>query len=130
MTARAGRVPTERLRQPGEILRLWIGFLAGPLVTLAEQAVQYLLVPGACAGGHELPLHATALVAVLLIGGSGLLAAREFRRAGAVADEAGGARARSRFMAAVGMLTSVVFGLGVVAHWLAVIILGACRTAL
>ena len=130
MTARAGGVPTQRPRQPSEMPRLWLGILAGPLVTLAEQAVQYLLVPEACVSGHDLPLHATALAAALLIAGFGLLAAREFCRAGPVADDAGGPRARSRFMAAVGMLISVAFGLGVVAHWLAVIILGACRTAL
>jgi hypothetical protein len=130
MTAGAGPVPAERLRQPGEILRLWIGILTGPLVALAEQEVQYVLVPGACTSGHELPLHVTPLIALLLIVGSGLVAAREFRRAGQVADEAGGARARTRFMAAVGMLTGVIFGLGVAAHWLATIILGACHTGL
>ena len=130
MTAGAGGVPAEQLRQPGEILRLWIGVLTGPLVALLEQEVQYLLVPGACAGGRELPLHVTALIAFLLIVGAGLLAAREFRRAGQVADENGGPRARSRFMAAVGMLTSIVFGLVVAAHWLAVVILGVCRTEL
>jgi hypothetical protein len=125
----SGSVPAERLQQPGEILRLWIGFLTGPLIALAEQEVEYLLVPGACASGHELPLHATALVALLLIAGSGLVARREFHRAGPVPDESGGPRARSRFMAAVGMLTSIIFGLGVAAHWLAVIILGACHRA-
>jgi len=130
MTAGAGGVPAEQLRQPGEILRLWIGVLTGPLVALLEQEVQYLLVPGACAGGRELPLHVTALIALLLIAGAGLGAAREFRRAGQVADESGGPRARSRFMAAVGVLTSIVFALVIAAHWLAVVILGVCRTEL
>jgi hypothetical protein len=130
MTAGSPGVRSERLREPGEILRLWIGVLTGPLVALLEQEVLYLLVPGACARGQELPLHLAALVALLLIAGSGVLSLREWRRAGAVADEAGGARARSRFMAIVGVLTSVIFGLGVAAHWLAAIVLGACQTRL
>jgi hypothetical protein len=130
MTARASGVTTERLRQPGRTARLWIGVLAGPLVALAEQEAQYLLVPGACAGGRVLPLHATALIALLLILGSGLLATRELRRIGPEAEEAGSPGARGRFMAVVGILSSVVFGLGVVAHWLAVVILGVCRSAL
>lgn len=130
MTAGTGPVPAERLGRPGEILRLWIGVLTGPLVVLAEQEVQFVLVPRACAGGNELPLHLTAVIALLLIAGSGLVAAREFRRAGDVADDAAGPRARTRFLGAVGVLTSVIFGLGVAAHWLVTIILGACHTGL
>jgi hypothetical protein len=130
MTAGTGGVPAEQLRAPGEILRLWAGILTGPLVALLEQGVQYLLVPGACAGGRELPLHLAALVALLLIAGAGMVALREWRRAGTVADDAAGARARSRFMAIVGVLTTGIFGLVVAAHWLAVLVLGACQISL
>jgi hypothetical protein len=130
VTARTTRAPGESPRQPGETLRLWIGVLAGPLVALLEQEVLYLLVPDACARGHELPLHLAALTALLLIVGAGLLALREWRRVAEEAHGTGGPRARSRFMAAVGMLTSIIFGLGIAAHWLAVIVLGACQTAL
>jgi hypothetical protein len=131
MSADAAGRRAEALRRPGEIFRLWVGVLAGPLVALAEQEAIYLLVPGACAGGQELPLHLTALLALLLIAGAGVLSLRDWRRAGAeVPDAAGGPQARSRFMAVVGILSSIIFGLAVLAHWLATILLGPCQQAL
>jgi len=129
MSAAPAGARTETLRRPAAIGRLWLGVLAGPVVALLQQELGYALVPLACAGGRELPLHLSHGLALLLIVGGGLLSLGDWRRAGGP-DDAGGPAGRTRFMAAIGLLSAVIFGLAVVAHWIAVIAFGVCQNAL
>ena len=107
---------------------LWAGILAGPLAALVQLQVNYALVLWVCGTGQAWALHAVSAAALLVSAGAGLLAWRNWRRAGADWDDEGaGVLPRSRFMAAVGMFVSAHSALVVVAQWVAVFFYGACQ---
>ena len=110
-------------------LALWAGVLAGPMATLVQLLVNYALVLWACgAGGREWPLHLVSLAALVVTLAAGLLSWRNWRRAGARWDEDdAGVMARSRFMAAVGMLISLHTALVCIAQWVAVFAYAPCE---
>ena len=107
---------------------LWACVLAGPLAALAQLQANYALVLWVCGTGQAWALHAVSLAALVVSAGAGLLAWRNWRRAGADWDDGGaGVLPRSRFMSAVGMFVSAHSALVVVAQWLAVFFYGACQ---
>lgn len=110
---------------PG-LLRLWGGLLAGPTAFLSNLQINYMLATLAC--DDAVPwLHLTALATLALAGGGGALAWHEWRRTGGEwPGEAEGPVPRSRFMAMLGLLTSALFALVIVAQWIPVFILGPC----
>ena len=106
---------------------LWAGVLAAPLAMLVELQTNYALVLWACRAGREWPLHLVALAALLVATGGGLLSWRNWQRAGANWEEEGaGVLPRSRFMAAVGLMISLLTALVVVAQWIPIFIHGPC----
>ncbi len=110
------------------LLALWAGVLVPPLAWLSNLLVSYLLVPWACATGRQFVLHLVTLVAVLLALGGGLLAWHNWWRAGREwPGDGGGVLVRSRFMAVVGLLSSAVFGLVILAQGIPSFILHACE---
>lgn len=114
-------------RKPAGILSLWVAVLAAPLAWMLGLNLGYSLVLVACAGGSMLPLHLVSLSTLAMAAGGGWLAWREWRRAGSEGPgEAGGTIPRSRFMAALGLLGSVFFGLTIVAQWAANFFLNPC----
>jgi hypothetical protein len=109
-------------------LSLWACVLAGPLAALAQLQANYALVLWVCGSGQGWTLHAVSLAALLIAAGSGLLAWRNWRRAGALWEDGGaGVLPRSRFMSAVGMLVSAHAALVVVAQWIAVFVFSPCQ---
>ena len=107
---------------------LWACVLAGPLAALAQLQANYALVLWVCGSGQGWTLHAVSLAALLVCLGSGLLALRNWRRAGAIWEDGGaGVLPRSRFMSAVGMLVSAHSALVVIAQWVAVFVYSACQ---
>ncbi|HEX8148561.1 MAG TPA: hypothetical protein VF591_15380 [Pyrinomonadaceae bacterium] len=109
---------------------LWACVLAGPVAALAQLQANYALVLWVCGTGRAWSLHAVSLAALAVAAGAGLLAWRNWRRAGAVWEDGGaGVLPRSRFMSAVGMFVSAHSVLVVVAQWLAVFFYGACQRA-
>jgi hypothetical protein len=107
---------------------LWACVLAGPLAALAQLQANYALVLWACGSGGTWALHAVSLLALLVAAGAGLLAWRNWRKAGARWEDGGaGVLPRSRFMSAVGMFVSAHSALVVIAQWIAVFIFGACQ---
>jgi hypothetical protein len=107
---------------------LWAGVLAGPMAALVQLQANYALVLWVCGTGRAWALHAVSLAALAVAVGAGLLAWRNWRRAGADWDDEGaGVLPRSRFMSAVGMLVSAHSALVIVAQWLAVFFYGACQ---
>ena len=107
---------------------LWLSVLAPPMAALVQLQANYALVLWACGRGREWPLHLVSALALLVCVGSGLLAFRNWRMAGALwADGGAGPLPRSRFMAAVGMLVSSHSLLVVVAQWVAVFVYSPCQ---
>ncbi|HEV2765220.1 MAG TPA: hypothetical protein VGV38_19715 [Pyrinomonadaceae bacterium] len=107
---------------------LWAGVLAAPLAMLVELQVNYALVPWACHTNRVWPVHLTALIALALTVGGGLLSWRNFRRAGEKwEDDGAGVLPRSRLMASLGVLISALIALVVLAQWLAVFFYNPCQ---
>lgn len=110
------------------IRALWAAVLLGPLAFLAALELGYILVDRACVTGRMLPVHLSFLVWLLVAAGGGLLGWREWRRWGArPAGDQGGPEGRSRFLALLGVLTSVFTALLIVALWSASLFLHPCQ---
>lgn len=109
------------------ILSLLVGALGGPVIALAVLHGLYPLSAMLCGRGGELTFHLGSVAALLLVAGCGWLAWRDWRLAGGEwpGDE-GGVLGRSRFLAAMGMLSSGIFALIVLAQWLPLLFHGPC----
>ena len=105
----------------------WFGVLAGPLAMLTSQSAQYALVPWACYSGVPFVVHIPPLIFLATTALAALLARREWRTGGGgEMDAASGVLARARFLGALGVATSVLFGLIIVAMWVADAFLNTC----
>jgi uncharacterized membrane protein YfcA len=108
-------------------MRLWFPILVPPLVTLAQQSVNYALVALECEQQQRFPIHAVAAVALLAaLAGVGI-AWRHWKRAGVAAPEdSGDQRSRTRFLAIVGISVSALMALAIAAQWLTVAFIPPC----
>jgi hypothetical protein len=113
---------------PRALLGQGAAVLGGPLVWLAQFQLNYALVPRMCAAGTALPLHLVFVVALLLVAGAGLLAWRTWRTAGAgwPSSDEGGPVGRSRLLGALGLMTSTLFSLVILAQWIPTFIVDPC----
>ena len=107
---------------------LWLGIFVGPVAWLAHFQVSYSLVPWVCKNDGEVALHVVSLLCLLIAGVGGVLAWTRLRVAGARAPGAAGEAlmARSRFMALLGLMSSVLFGLIILAQGLASFFISPC----
>jgi hypothetical protein len=110
------------------ISALWVGVLLAPVAWAAQQQALYAMVPWSCQTGHAFALHAVSLAAVLFALVGALVAWRNWSRAGRGEsdDDRGGARARSRFLAVLGLVASLFFALVIVAQGIAAFVLHPC----
>jgi hypothetical protein len=117
-----------RITEGGHLLALWTGLLLAPLAWLLNISAGYALVPRACATGNHLPGHLVHLVCLLLALGGALVAWRLWQAIGSRwPEDEGGPAARSRFMAATGVLTSLLFALVIVAQWVPSFMISPCQ---
>ncbi|HET9983900.1 MAG TPA: hypothetical protein VFQ38_09950 [Longimicrobiales bacterium] len=109
---------------------LWFAVFGAPLAWFVALVVAYALPAWACAAGRRWPLHAVYVVALVVCGGA-LLSARRIRRTTGDTEpgEAGGPLERTRFLAALGILASTLFGLVTLAQWIATFVIGPCQLA-
>lgn len=114
------------LKAGAGIGELWAGVLVGPTAMLLQLEANYALVLWSCATGHTWPLHLVSVLALLVTVVAGLLAYRVWGRVTANED-GGGPVARSRFMAAVGILISLLMCGVIVAQWIPVFIHHPCE---
>jgi hypothetical protein len=113
-------------RPRGKLL-LWTGFLAPALAFLLNLEVSYGLVPPACRADSEWTIHLANLLCLLISAGAGWIAWGEWRRTGRRwPDDGVGTEPRSRFLAALGVLSGGFFALVIVAQWLGTVILNPC----
>ena len=118
--------PTADLKAGAGVGELWAGVLVGPTAMLVQLEANYALVLWSCVTGHTWPLHLVSLLALLVTVVAGLLAYRIWGRVRAQED-GGGPVARSRFMAAVGILISLLMCGVIVAQWIPVFIHHPCE---
>jgi hypothetical protein len=117
-----------RPHSPGDQhpLMEWVGVLAGPIASLLNLQVSYMLVPWACASGAHGALYLVPMGALLLTALGGSFAWRVWQRTGR--DRPGdGAAARSRLLAVLGLLTSALFALVIIAQAIPTFILSPCQ---
>lgn len=111
-----------------EIRALWTGLLLAPAAFLLNLEVAYALVPAACASSTRVLVHLVHAVCLLLAAFGVLTAGRMWRLTGETwPGEAGGRLSRSRFMAGIGLLTSLLFVMVIVAQWIPSFVLNPCQ---
>lgn len=98
----------------------WTGVLAGPLAWGLHMQVNYSLVPWVCAHGGEILIHLVTILALLITALGAFSAWRGLKDAGAAGAEAkandSGQLPRARFMGILGLFTSAMFFLVIIAQ--------------
>jgi hypothetical protein len=109
-------------------LLLWLGFFGGPLIWLLSFGARWSLSGWVCAFRWKPALFVIAGVAIAISAGSGVLSWTEWQRVGReLPGEAGGAVARSRYVALLGVVLSAFAILLIVAQTIPEVVLGACE---
>lgn len=112
----------KRLKKGTRLLALWTGLLAAPIAWGAHMQVNYSLVPWVCTNGKEFLLHLVTIITLIICAIGGYAAWRSWQEAGIEwPGELGGVEkdeliSRTRFMAALGLLTSAMFFLTIIAQ--------------
>jgi hypothetical protein len=102
-------------------------YLLPTFAALLQLEVAYLSVSHACRQGSTMRLHVESAVALLLALGGVRVGWRAWSAAGGGWDEEGAdPAARTRFLAANGVLLGVLFVLVIVAMWLPIFFLDPC----
>jgi hypothetical protein len=104
---------------------LWAGILVAPAACAANLELGYLLVHPACLRNDMTPLHVVQILCLAAALEGGLIAWRALRREQTgVSGEAGD---RSRFLAGLGVWTSALFALVIVAQAVPSFVLHQCQ---
>src|SRR5690349_11038949 len=111
-----------------EIRALWAGLLLAPTAFLLNLEVAYGMVPVACSHQNRLLPHLVHAICFLLAATGGFFALRSWRSSGEIwpGDE-GGPVGRTRFMAGLGLLLSIMFMLVILAQWIPSFVLSPCQ---
>lgn len=110
--------------------RLWVGVIGPPAVWAMRIGAAYILVPYACWADQRWLVHLPTVVGVVATTAITLDAWRLWRRAGGGASaELGDVLARSRFMAAFGIMNGTFWILVMLAEELASIYIDPCLTS-
>jgi TRAP-type C4-dicarboxylate transport system permease small subunit len=107
-------------------LLLWISILGGPIAWLLHFQINYTLVPHACRSGHRITLYACTAVFLVLALICALIGWSMWRESSDQMEDDQPV-SRASFMAAVGMLSGLMFALTIVAQGLATIMLNPCQ---
>ena len=105
---------------------LWTCMLMSPIAWVAQLQAVYVLADQACKGNVQrvaLDMTTVGCLVLALVGGA--LAAIQWRRSRRLAQNDSLWR-RASWMAVEGMLSGVLFGVVIVAQWLAVVYLNPC----
>lgn len=124
----AGERGDKKFSQTSSQLLLWTGVLLAPIVWATQMEINYTLVPYACMTGHRVALYLVTLVALILAAMGGFISWRNWQEAGREwPSDAGDARTRSRFMGVLGLLSSAIFFLVILAQGIPDFILHPCQ---
>ena len=107
---------------------LWTLIVAGPVIVAIEMQANFVLVRQACSAQRSITLYAVVIVAMILTIATGLIAISYWRRAGtAWPTEAVDLANRIRFIVAVGVLSSVMSFLIILAQGIATVHFDPCQ---
>ena len=106
---------------------LWTALLAPPIVWAVQFEICYALVPFRCYGGTRAPLYAFTTVALLLTIAAGFLALINWRTVDRVwPNESTRPGSHIAFMSVLGLMSSLLFSLILIAEIIAVAVLHPC----
>jgi hypothetical protein len=107
---------------------LWLLVILGPVIAAAEFQTIFILVRQACSAQRKFWLYAVVVVAMLLTIGTALVAASIWRRAGATwPSEGADVATRVRFFAVLGILSSAMSFLVILAQGIATVHFDPCQ---
>jgi hypothetical protein len=120
--------PSTRIPEARRIAALWAGLLLAPLAFLLSLEVSYAAVTRACFDTGRGLIHLVQLGCLALAVVGGLVAWRTWRAEGSAwPGQEGGAPGRTRFMAGLGLLTSALFVLVILAQGIPGFVLSPCQ---
>jgi hypothetical protein len=109
-------------------LALWGGILAGPVAWALDLTISYALVKWTCATQRTSVLHLITLLSLATVGLGVLVAWRSLRQTAHVtAPGQDQARQRARFMATLGLASSGLFAIAIVAGAIPEWLIDACQ---
>jgi hypothetical protein len=109
------------------LLSLALPWVLPPTIVLLNEQISYMSVPWACSRQATAALHIVPLVCLIAIALCGLTALRDWRLAGGgTEDEAATVLTRSRFLAMLGLASSLFSALVVIAMWVPMFIVQPC----
>jgi len=109
-------------------LPLWIGILAGPVAFAIDLTASYALVQWVCASRQFSLLHLITLLAILVVMTGAWASWLALQRAREdLPDDGGWPRQRARFMAVLGLASSSLFLLAILANEVPRWVFDACR---
>jgi len=107
---------------------LWVLVIAGPAIVAAEQQINFILVRQACSVQRNVSLYVVVIVSILLTIATATIGVSIWRRTGAEwPTEASDLATRIRFIAVLGILSSAMSFLVIVAHGIATIFFDPCQ---
>jgi hypothetical protein len=120
--------PRTDVPDKGIIRALWTGVLLPPVAFLLNLEVAYALVPAACNARTVVLVHVVHLISLGLTVFAGVVAWRTWQRSGATwPGSEGGRLSRTQFLAGMGILMGLTFGLVILAQWIPSFILDPCQ---
>ena len=107
---------------------LWLLMIAGPVIVAAEQQANFVLVRQACSMQRNVTLYLVTIVALLLTIGTAIIGVSIWRRTGAAwPTEASDLANRIRFISVVGILSSAMSFLVILAQGIATVTFNPCQ---
>jgi hypothetical protein len=107
---------------------LWTGLLVPPIVWAIQMQVNYVLVSQLCQQGNSWPVYLVSLPALLITLAAGFGSWRAWARVNGVRSDDGARPASvARFMAVLGVMTSALFSLVIIAQAVPSFILHGCQ---
>ncbi|HJP95374.1 MAG TPA: hypothetical protein VJ875_25730 [Pyrinomonadaceae bacterium] len=107
---------------------LWLLVVLPPIIGAISMETSYVLVRQSCAAQHNLALYVVTLAAMVLTVANAVVAYVIWKRAGVVwPTEAVDLATRTRFIAVVGILSSVMSFLVILAQGIATVLFDPCQ---
>ena len=107
---------------------LWLLVIAGPAIVAAEQQANFVLVRQACSMQRNVALYVVVIVAILLTIAAAMVGVSIWRRTGtAWPTEDGDLANRIRFISVLGILSSAMSFLVIVAQGIATVYFDPCQ---